>query len=165
MERFIPPKKGKTHILRIIREILQFQPVGEGTSIDTGLVYLSKVIKKKAILFLLSDFIDTGFTQSLKIASRKHDLIAIKVSDMREKTLPESGVFVLRDHETGREFFVDFSSRQIKQRFLENSRENEDKLLDIFKKYNIDHIGIDHEEEYEKPLFDFFMERRRRFAR
>jgi uncharacterized protein (DUF58 family) len=165
VERFIPPKKGKTHILRIIREILQFEPVGEGTSIDTGLVYLSKVIKKKAILFLLSDFIDTGFTQSLKIASQKHDLIAIKVSDVREKTLPESGVFVLKDHETGQEFFIDFSSREIKQRFLENSRENEDKLLDIFKKYNVDHIGIDREEEYEKPLFDFFMERRRRFAR
>lgn len=165
VERFIPPKKGKTHILRIIREILQFEPEGKSTSIDTALVYLNKVIKKKAILFLLSDFIDKGFTQSLKIASQKHDFIAIKISDIREKTLPKSGIFILKDHETGEEFFIDFSSKHVRQSFLEDSRGNENQLLEIFKKYNVDYIIIEHEEEYEKPLFDFFMERRRRFAR
>lgn len=165
VERFIPPKKGKTHILRIIREILQFEPKGKSTSIDTALVYLNKVIKKKAILFLLSDFIDKGFTQSLKIASQKHDFIAIKISDIREKTLPKSGIFILKDHETGEEFFIDFSSKHVRQSFMEDSRGNENQLLEIFKKYNVDYIIIEHEEEYEKPLFDFFMERRRRFAR
>ncbi|NIM16207.1 MAG: DUF58 domain-containing protein [Candidatus Aminicenantes bacterium] len=165
VERFIPPKKGKTHILRIIREILQFEPEGKSTSIDTALVYLNKVIKKKAILFLLSDFIDKGFTQSLKIASQKHDFIAIKISDIREKTLPKSGIFILKDHETGEEFFIDFSSKHVRQSFLDDSRENENHLLEIFKKYDVDYITIEHEEEYEKPLFDFFMERRRRFAR
>jgi len=165
VERFIPPKKGKTHILRIIREILQFEPKGKSTSIDTALVYLNKVIKKKAILFLLSDFIDKGFTRSLKITSRKHDFIAIKILDTREKTLPGSGIFVLKDHETGEEFFIDFSSRYVRQSFLEDSQKNENQLLEIFKKYDVDYINIEHETEYEKPLFDFFMERRRRFAR
>jgi uncharacterized protein (DUF58 family) len=164
VERFIPPKKGRTHILRIIREILQFEPEGTKTSIDTGLVYLNKVIKKKAILFLLSDFIDKGFTQSLKIASQKHDLIAIKISDPREQALPEAGVFILKDHETGREFFVDFSSKKVKKQFVRDCEKKEKELQDIFKKYSVDSITIGQEHDYEKSLFDFFMERRRRFA-
>jgi uncharacterized protein (DUF58 family) len=165
IERFIPPKKGKTHLLRIIREILTFEPEGKATSIDNGLVYLNKVLKKKAIVFLLSDFIDSGFTQSLKIAARKHDLIALKISDLREKVLPDEGMFILRDHETGEEFFVDFSSSQTRTIFLEDQKKNEKKLLDILKKYKVDYISIDDEANYEKPLFDFFLERRRKFAR
>jgi uncharacterized protein (DUF58 family) len=165
VERFIPPKKGKTHILRIIREILQFEPKGKKTSIETGLVYLNKVIKKKAILFLLSDFIDKGFSQSLKIASQKHDLIAIKILDSREMTLPRSGSFLLKDPETDEEFYVDFSSNETKRIFLQNYSKNESQLLELFKKFNIDFICLDSEEEYEKPLFDFFLKRKRRFSR
>ena len=165
IERFIPPKKGKTHLLRIIREILTFEPEGKATSIDNGLVYLNKVLKKKAIVFLLSDFIDSGFTQSLKIAARKHDLIALKIADLREKTLPDEGMFILKDHETGEEFFVDFSSSQTRTIFLEDQKKSEKKLLDILKKYKVDFISIEDETDYEKPLFDFFLERRRKFAR
>jgi uncharacterized protein (DUF58 family) len=165
VERFIPPKKGKTHLLRIIREVLQFEPKGKGTSIDTGLVYLNKVIKKKAILFLLSDFIDQGFAQSLKIASRKHDLIAIKIMDSREISLPESGVFILKDAETGEEFFTDFSSSETRRNFLKDHMKNESQILGLFKKSNVDFICLDSEEEYEKPLFDFFLKRRKKFAR
>lgn len=165
VERFIPPKKGKTHILRIIREILEFKPKSKGTSIDNGLVYLNKVIKKKAILFLLSDFIDQDFQQSLKIASQKHDLIAIKISDRREITLPKAGVFILKDQETGEEFFVDFNSKKTRSDFLKKLQENENQLLETFKKYGVDSITIDSEKDYEKPLFDFFMERRKKFAR
>jgi uncharacterized protein (DUF58 family) len=165
VERFIPPKKGKTHILRIIREILEFKPKSKGTSIDNGLVYLNKVIKKKAILFLLSDFIDQDFQQSLKIASQKHDLIAVKISDLREITLPGAGVFILKDQETGEEFFVDFASKKTRNSFIKDYRENENLLLETFKKYGVDSITIDSEKEYEKPLFDFFMERRKKFAR
>jgi len=165
VERFIPPKKGKTHILRIIREILEFKPKSKKTSIDNGLVYLNKVIKKKAILFLLSDFIDQDFQQSLKIASRKHDLIAIKISDRREITLPKTGIFILKDQETGEEFLVDFASKTTRNSFIKNYRENENQLLESFKKYGVDSITIDSEKDYEKPLFDFFMERRKKFAR
>jgi uncharacterized protein (DUF58 family) len=165
VERFIPPKKGKSHILRIIREILEFKPRGKGTSIDNGLVYLNKVIKKKAILFLLSDFIDRDFQRSLKIASQKHDLIAIRISDRREITLPRAGIFILKDQETGEEFFVDFASKETRTSFIKDHQENENQLLETFKKYGVDSIAIDSEKDYEKPLFDFFMERRRKFAR
>jgi uncharacterized protein (DUF58 family) len=165
VERFIPPKKGRTHILRIIREILNFKPKNKGTSIDNGLVYLNKVIKKKAILFLLSDFIDQDFQLSLKIASQKHDLIAIKISDRREIKLPEAGIFILKDQETGEEFFVDFASKKTRTSFIDDLRENENQLLETFKKYGVDSITIDSEKDYEKPLFDFFMERRKKFAR
>lgn len=165
VERFIPPKKGRTHILRIIREILDFKPKSKGTSIDNGLVYLNKVIKKKAILFLLSDFIDKDFQLSLKIASQKHDLIAVKISDLREITLARAGVFILKDQETGEEFFVDFASKKTRTSFIKNHRKNENQLLETFKKYGVDSITIDSEKDYEKPLFDFFMERRKKFAR
>ena len=165
IERFIPPKKGKTHLLRIIREILTLEPQGKGTSIENGLVYLNKVLKKKAIVFLLSDFIDSGFTQSLKIASRKQDLIALKISDQRENELPEDGLFILKDAETGEEFFVDFSSPRTRELFLADRAKSEKQLLDTFKKYKVDFIPFEGETDYEKPLFDFFMERRRKFAR
>lgn len=165
IERFIPPKKGKTHLLRIIREILTLEPESKGTAIENGLVYLNKVLKKKAIVFLVSDFIDSGFTQSLKIAARKHDLIALKITDLREKELPGAGMFLLKDHETGEEFFVDFASPRTRELFLEDHRKNETELLDLFKKYKVDFISFEDETNFEKPLFDFFMERRRKFAR
>ncbi|MCP5049832.1 MAG: DUF58 domain-containing protein [bacterium] len=165
VERFIPPKKGRTHLLRIIREILNFEPEAKGTSIENGLVYLNKVIKKKAILFLLSDFIDKDFSQSLKISAQKHDLIAIKISDTREITLPQSGTFILKDHETGEEFYVDFSSKRIRESFLEDLRKKEERLTDLFKRYDVDYIFIEHETEYEKPLFDFFLKRKKKFTR
>jgi len=165
IERFIPPKKGKTHLLRIIREILTLEPENKGTAIENGLVYLNKVLKKKAIVFLVSDFIDSGFTQSLKIAARKHDLIALKITDLREKALPGAGMFLLKDHETGEEFFVDFGSSRTRELFLEDHRKNETELLDLFKKYKVDFISFEDETNFEKPLFDFFMERRRKFAR
>lgn len=165
VERFIPPKKGKTHILRIIREILQFEPKGKGTSIETGLVYLNKVIKKKAILFLLSDFIDQGFDQSLKIASRKHDLIAMKISDHREFALPDAGVFLLKDPESDEEFLVDFGSRRTREHFTGHFHKNETRLLELFKKHDVDYITIRQEEGYEKPLFDFFLQRKKKYAR
>lgn len=165
VERFIPPKKGKTHLLRIIREILNFEPKGRGTSIENGLVYLNKVLKKKAILFLLSDFIDEGFSQSLKIAGQKHDLIAVKISDVRESALPQTGTFILRDHETGEDFFVDFASKRVRESFLENYRKTHERLEDLFKRYDVDYIFIDSEVEYEKPLIDFFLERKKKFTR
>jgi uncharacterized protein (DUF58 family) len=165
VERFIPPKKGKTHILRIIREILQSKPEGKQTSIDNGLAYLNKIIKKKAIVFLLSDFIDENFSQSLKITAQKHDLIAIKISDFREINLPDSGIFMLKDPETGEEFFVNFGSKETQKQFVKDFKRNEILLQDLFNKYNVDFITIDKEEGYEKPLFNFFLKRKKKYAR
>lgn len=165
IERYIPPKKGKIHLLRIIREILTFKPEARGTSIDNGLVYLNKVIKKKAIIFLISDFIDSGFTKSLKIASQKHDLIAINISDRRELIPPSKGLFVLKDYENGEEFYTDFSRKKNREKFREILNGNRDVLTRLFQKYHVDHIGIDREQDYEKPLFDFFLKRKKKYQK
>ncbi|MCK4944525.1 MAG: DUF58 domain-containing protein [Candidatus Aminicenantes bacterium] len=165
IERYIPPKKGKTHLLRIIREILTFKPEGKGTSIDNGLIYLNKVIKKKAIIFLISDFIDSGFTKSLKIASQKHDLIAINISDQRELVPPKKGLFILKDYESGQEFFTDFSLKKTRQKFQDILNGNRDFLTELFNKYNVDHINIDREKDYEKTLFNFFLRRKKKYRK
>jgi len=165
VERFIPPKKGKVHLLRIIREILHFEPRGKKTSIHNGLVYLNKVIKKRAIVFLISDFIDRGFDLPLKISSRKHDLIAVNISDPRELDVPQSGMFLLQDSETGEDFYVDFSSVETRLGFFKIMKEKRDSLDETFKRYGVDVVDIEHESEYEKPLFDFFLKRKKKYAR
>jgi uncharacterized protein (DUF58 family) len=165
IERYIPPKKGKIHLLRIIREILTFRPRGKGTSIDNGLVYLNKVIKKKAIVFLISDFIDSQFTKSLKIASQKHDLIAINITDRKENDPPPKGLFILKDSESGEEFYADFSPRKNREEFSDIRNRNRDTLNRLFQKYSVDKIDIDREEDYEKPLFNFFLKRKKKYQR
>jgi len=165
VELFIPPKKGKTHLLRIISEILNFQPHSRGTSIDTGIVYLNKVIKKKAIVFLISDFIDQDFEQSLKISSKKHDMIAIKITDQKEINLPRKGLFLFKDPESGEEYFLDLSSRALHHHFHDLQRNSSQDLTDIFNRYNVDYIHVNDEMNYEKPLFDFFLKRKRKYLR
>lgn len=165
VELFIPPKKGRTHILRIIREILEFSPDSTGTSIENALGYLNKLIKKRAIVFLISDFIDTDFSRSLNISARKHDLVAVNISDFRERSIPKKGLFLMRDAETGEDFFIDFSSNITTERFRKYTADRKKNLENIFKKYNIDEVKIGSETEYEKPLFDFFIRRRRKYRR
>lgn len=165
VELFIPPKKGRTHILRIIREILEFSPDSTGTSIENALGYLNKLIKKRAIVFLISDFIDTDFSRSLNISARKHDLVAVNISDFRERSIPKKGLFLMRDAETGEDFFIDFSSNITTERFRKFTADRKKNLKNIFKKYNIDEVKIGSETEYEKPLFDFFIRRRQKYRR
>jgi uncharacterized protein (DUF58 family) len=165
IERFIPPQKGRTHLLRLVREILHFRPKGKGTSIHNGLVYLNKVIKKRAIVFLISDFIDEGFAKPLKVSSRKHDLIAVNISDYREQELPREGIFILKDMEDGQEFYADFADNETRLRFSRILGKNNRELQEMLKKLKIDAIAIDDESDYEKPLFDFFLERKRKFLR
>ncbi len=165
IERFIPPKKGRSHLLRLISEILSFTAKGKGTSVNEGLEYLNRVIKKKAIVFLISDFIDENFEQAIKISSSKHDLIAIKVTDEKEETLPPAGIFMLKDPENDDHFFVNFSSRKLRRRFQEKKESRQLYLERLFKRYSIDHINISKEKNYEKALFDFFLERKKKYSR
>ncbi len=165
IERFIPPKKGKIHLLKIIREIINFKPEGKSTSIDNSLVYLNKVIKKRSIVFLISDFIDNDFSRSIKISSRKYDLIAIKIFDSREKYIPQKGIFILKDYENGEEFFIDFASDETRKNFSEIYEKNTQSLSEIFKKFKIDFIYIEDEKNYEKPLFDFFLKRKKKILK
>lgn len=164
-ELFIPPKKGRTHILRIIREILEFKPSSKGTSIENGLSYLNKVIKKKAIVFLISDFIDKDFSKSLNISGKKHDLVAVNITDKREMKMPEKGLILAIDSESGNEFLIDFSSKKTADIFSKYNKSERLLLDEIFKKYNIDQIKILDDKDYIKPLFEFFTERRRKFRR
>ncbi len=165
VEMYIPPKRGKSHLLRIIKEILTFRPENQSTSIENGLTYLNKVIKKKAIIFLISDFIDSDFSLPLRISGRKHDLIAINIADKREKAIPEKGIFRMRDNETGKEFLVDFSSAETKKKFMKITSGKKRDLEKMFSKYNIDSIDIFSDQDYEKPLFDFFLKRRKKYSR
>jgi len=165
VEMYIPPKRGKTHLLRIIKEILTFRPGNSGTSIENSLTYLNKVIKKKAIIFLISDFLDRDFSLPLRISGRKHDLIAINISDRREMQIPDKGLFLMRDSESGEEFTVDFSSEKTRRKFRQITESARRDLEETFSKYNVDSIDIYGDEDYEKPLFDFFMKRRKKYSR
>ena len=126
IEKFIPPKKGKTHILRIIREMIEFEPQHKGTDISVALKYLTNAIKKRSICFLISDFMDHGFEDALKLANRKHDLVALQITDPGEDQLPNVGLIRLQDPETGASRLIDTSDADIREKF------RRDKML--FKK-------------------------------
>ncbi|MBN8703509.1 MAG: DUF58 domain-containing protein [Bacteroidetes bacterium] len=160
IEKFIPPKKGKSHILRIIRDLIEFEPQRKKTNIELALKYLNNVIKKKSITFLISDFIDTSnFSDALKIANKKHDLVALQVSDKREHQLPNVGLIRVQDNETEQSIWVDTSSRAVRLQYEMNAKRNRDKLKEIFAKSGVDCAEINTTESYIKPLMNLFKRR------
>ncbi|MBU0489476.1 MAG: DUF58 domain-containing protein [Bacteroidetes bacterium] len=162
IEMFIPPKKGKKHILRIIRELLNFEPQNTGTSIRTGLEYFMSVIKKRSISFLLSDFIDRDYENALKIASRKHDMIGIRIYDKRETTIPSVGLFQVKDAETGRMQWIDTSSSAYRNALENWWKESEHYMNEVFSKRGVDFVKIQNGEDYVKPLMHLFKKRAKR---
>lgn len=163
IEKFIPPRKGKTHVLRIIRELLSFKPEGNMTNIKTALEYMNHTIKKKSIVFLISDFIDEGYEKILRIVGKKHDLIGLVINDQREKSIPKLGLVKFTDTETGQERWIDTSSPKM-QRWL---KEYYDKLSSqrkaLFLSSRLDSIEIKTGENYVTPLVNFFRLRERRW--
>ncbi len=160
IEKFIPPKKGKTHILRIIRELINFEPESKGTDITQALKYLSNVIKKKSIVFVVSDFADNHrFADAIKIANRKHDIVALHIYDKAEQQIPAVGLIKLRDLESGQLIWVDTSDRDFQKRMKMTQLENEKKLKDIFSRAGIDHTRINTGEPYIRPLMNLFKKR------
>ncbi len=159
VEQFIPPKKGKSHILRIIREVLAFQPTGKGTDIAGALKYFNSVIKKRSICFILSDFMSKEFERPLKIASKKHDLVALRIHDTREDTLPNIGLVPMQDAETEEIVFVDTSSKKVRDNFAKNRLQATDKLRKLFPASGVDLIDITTGTDYVKPLINFFKTR------
>ena len=117
IEKFVPPKKGKTHVLRVIREVLYFKPEGKGTDISTALEYLIKVTKRKTVSFLVSDFITEGFEHTLRIANKRHDIIAVSVTDPRELEIPDIGFVELEDAETGETTLIDTTDKKVREKF------------------------------------------------
>ena len=162
VEQFIPPKKGKSHILRIIREVLAFKPTGKGTDIAGALEYFSAVIKKRSICFILSDFMSNKFDRPLKIASKKHDLVALRIHDTREDNLPNVGLVPMQDAETEKMLFVDTSSKKVRDNFAKNRAQATEKLRKLLPASGVDLIDITTGTDYVKPLINFFKTRGKR---
>ena len=159
IEKFIPPKKGKSHILRIIRELIEFKPAHNGTNIKEALRYFTNVIKKRSIAFLISDFIDEGFEDALKIANKKHDLVALHIFDERENELPDVGLIKIKDAEKGTWKWVDTASKRIRTEYAINAKKNQDRLKDVLRRSGIDTAAINTRDSYIKPLMNLFKRR------
>ncbi|MEK7250004.1 MAG: DUF58 domain-containing protein [Bacteroidota bacterium] len=162
IEKFVPPKKGRAHILRIIRELISFEPAGTGTDIKQALEYFNRVNKKRTIAFLISDFIDEGYDQILRIVSKKHDVIAIEISDPREEQLPNIGLLKMRDAETNQERWIDSSDPNTRKRFEQFWIERKAVRKQLFTRSRVDAIPIRIDRPYIKPIVDFFKLRERR---
>lgn len=162
VEKFIPPRRGSTHVLRVIREILFYRPQGKGTCIQKALEHLNLVVHKRAVVFLISDLLDQGFEQSLKVANRRHDVVIIRVVDPREQELPNVGILEARDAETGEIVYIDTSLPSVRAQYHDNWERNRERVERLFHLNKIDHIAIDTAIPYVRPLVRFFEERAKR---
>ncbi|RKX19970.1 MAG: DUF58 domain-containing protein [Candidatus Zixiibacteriota bacterium] len=162
IELFIPPKKGKSHVLRLIREILYFHPKGTGTDISGAMEYFSKVIKRKSVVFLISDFLSDGFFKPMQIANNRHDVIAVKITDPREMSFDNIGMIELEDAETGEVFLIDTGSKKFRKEFSAKANENNMLLKKGFQLINLDFINIRTDQPYILPLINFFKMREKR---
>jgi uncharacterized protein (DUF58 family) len=162
IEKFVPPRKGRRHVLRVLRELLYHEPEGRGTDITAALDYLNHVQKKKAVTFLVSDFQDEGFERALSIAGRRHDVVAVRVSDPRERTLPPVGWMELEDPETGERVMVDTSDVDFRQRFAERVERRRAELDRALRRSKVDVVDVETGRPYVEPLMRFFRERARR---
>lgn len=164
IEKFIPPKKGRKHILLLIREIINYQPENEGTDIDQALRFLTNAIKKRTAAFLISDLIDThDYTQSLMIASRKHDLVTLQVYDKRDCEMPDVGLVKMRDLETGETAWIDTSSKSVRKTYAKAWYDRQQWITSVMTKSGVDMTSIATDEDFVKALLGMF--RRRSVAR
>ena len=162
VEKYLPVKKGKTHVLRVIREILYFQPKQKGTRLEEALEYVNRVQTRTAVIFIISDFLDQGFEKALRLMSQRHDLIAIHLRDPKEQTLPSIGLVEMEDPETGEEVLIDTSDPLVRRRYEELARRHEESLDHLFKSLGIDRVSINISESYAEPLIRFFRLREKR---
>jgi uncharacterized protein (DUF58 family) len=159
IELFIPPKKGKSHVLRIIRELLEFKPKSKKTDLSQAIKYLSNVMKKKAIVFVLSDFITDGYEQTMKIAANKHDITGIRIYDEREESIPSLGIVQMEDEETGELMLVNTSSKKVRNDYTNYYRERVDYFKETFKRSGAGVIDVRTDESYVKKLLGYFKRR------
>ena len=162
IEKYIPPKKGKSHILRIIRELINFKPENKGTNISVALKFLTNTIRKKSIAFVISDFINTApttFEEALKISNKKHDVVALRVIDKSELELPSVGLLKIKDSETGKSSWVDTSDKEFRRKMKMKKIETETILKDIFTRCGVDQAQIFTDQPYIRPLMNLFKKR------
>jgi uncharacterized protein (DUF58 family) len=163
VEKFIPPKKGRKHVLRVVRELLAYEPQHRRTSIETAVRYLNNVLTKKCVIFLISDFIDQGYEKALRVANQRHDLVALAINDPRERDLPRAGILQLIDPETQEVFWVDTSLNQVRERYKKLSADFLERRNKIFKRNRIEFVDLFTDKPYDVPLVKFFRQRAKRF--
>ncbi|MCD8438563.1 DUF58 domain-containing protein [Tenacibaculum finnmarkense] len=156
MELYIPPKKGKSHVLRIIRELIEFKPKSKQTNITEGLKFLSSITKKKAIVFVLSDFMDDAYQHTLKLVSKKHDVTGIRIFDKHEQEIPNLGMVPMTDAETGETFLVNTSAKSVRNQYKENALQLANYFESSFKKSGAGTINIQVDQSYVKKLLGYF---------
>jgi uncharacterized protein (DUF58 family) len=162
VERFVPPRKGTRHVLRIIRDVLFFQPRRTGTCLKTALDYLNRVLHRRTIIFLLSDFLDTGFERAFKRTGKRHDLVAVPIVDPREAELPAVGLLQLEDAETGRQVLLDTSQKEVREGFARRAQQRRGLLKQLANAAHIDLIEVSTDGRHLDALIRFFRLRERR---
>lgn len=162
IEKYVPPKKGKSHVLRILRELISFQPERAGTDIAAALQYFSRVQKRRCIAFLISDFWADGFDDPLKSVGRKHDLIALKLRDPREEEIPPVGLIKMQDAESGEEFWVDTFDSSVLEKYRKMIADRNEKLSRLFRTSGVDLVELRADQDYVLPLSRFFRMRAKR---
>ena len=162
VEKFIPPQKGRTHVLRVIRELLYFKPEHKQTDLGKALEYLNKILNRRAVVFLISDFDSEQFETPIKLLNKKHDMVAIKVLDTREKELPDVGFIELEDAETGESILIDTSSKAFRESYKKEAIKQTSHLKRLFRRLSMDYVEIVVKKTYDEtmvPLLDFFRKR------
>jgi uncharacterized protein (DUF58 family) len=164
VEKVVPPRKGKKHVLRVMTDILTYKPTGTGTDLSEGLTWLSQAAKRKTVAFVISDFIATGYEKALRVAARKHDLVPVVIADPLEDTFPALGLVDLEDPETGERYLIDTSDPRIRGRFtLANAKRREERDR-AFKKLSLDSVELKGNEDHAVALQRFFRMRAKRMA-
>ncbi len=156
VEKFIPPKKGKTHILRIIRELIDFEPIGKGTNLEEALRFFNNVTKKRSIAFLISDMLDESYEKPLRIAKQRHDFVALLTKDVAEDNLPDLGLVPMQDFETGRTFWLDTSNREVRANYRKNRQQKLSETTELLRKSGIDFVELYTNQNYVQPLMKLF---------
>ncbi len=163
IEKVVPPKKGRTHVLRLIRELYTTEPTGTGTDIADALSYINRLLDRRAIVILASDFQDNNFEKQLRITNQKHDLVSIIINDHLEDELPDVGLVKIRDAETGAEKMIDTSSKKVRKAYEIRRKEQKAYIQDKMLKMKIDAVEVQTNESYVQPLMNFFKRRGSRY--
>ena len=162
IEKYVVPKKGKSHVLRVVRELLYTEPKRTGTSLKRALDYLLKMAKRKSVIFIISDFLDQDYWPSLKVVNRKHDVIGIRLYDPAESEVPDLGLSKVEDPETGESFWIDTSSKEARDRLKKEIQKRQDKFQKETRKIGFDLISVSTDQDFVEPLMSFFRKREKR---
>ena len=163
IEQFVPPRKGRRHVLRVLRELIYTRAEGRGTDVGAALEYLARVVSRRAVVFVVSDFLAAGHEQALAVAARRHDLVAIRIGDRREAELPDIGFVDFEDAESGERVTVNLSDRTFRETFAAEARAAEEARTRLFRRTGVDVIEVSADRPYIERLMRFFRERARRF--